>query len=165
MLIFTTVTKLKAIIFKNAKYFEEWVPVTTLLERRHGIVHLLFNKKKKKADMYFTNWSRSQLNCMNLCLFNKLYLIMDINSTQELCVNFITKDCHVRFYVFNIIYYSKTVVLQCNMALVWWLKTCFMLTVHTYTYVMIWDVFYNTFGHVVSLQKLNGGIAVLDLDP
>lgn len=43
---------------------------------------------------------------------------MDINSTQELCVNFITKDCHVRFYVFNIIYYSKTVVLQCNMALV-----------------------------------------------
>lgn len=48
MLIFTTVTKLKAIIFKNAKYFEEWVPVTTLLERRHGIVHLLFNKKKKK---------------------------------------------------------------------------------------------------------------------
>lgn len=40
---------------------------------------------------------------VNICLFHKLYLMMDINRTQELCVKCITKDCHVILYVFNMI--------------------------------------------------------------
>lgn len=124
--------------------------MTTLLERRHGIVHFLFNKK---VDMYFTNWSRSLLNCMNLRLFNKLYLVIDINRMQELCVKCITKDCHVRLYVFNMINHSKTVVLQCNMALIWWLKMCFMLTMHTYIHMLWYEMFSTTLLDMLFLYK------------
>lgn len=80
--------------------------------------------------------------------------MMDNNRTQVLYC--ITKDRHVRLCVLNI--------LQCNMALIWWLKMCFMLTVYTYTYVMMTCFLQHIYICWIFTLKVEWDIAVLGVE-
>lgn len=84
-----------------------------------------------------------------VCLFQNYYYYYYLrvyNKRRQLFyTKCITKDCHAISCVFN--------MLQCNMALIWWQKMCFMLTV----YICYDEMFYTKlFKKLVLYKSLMG---------